>query len=293
MPRIRIQFLLPYALDLSDGDYHADHSGYVLILTLPPVANGMAKTLVASDLSLMHPVESDDRDQEMVEQADRLLTRVNRLLRWYRAVSRDPEVKELTRAQASPFEFVTLDADGLPTPEAHTLSFQEYEILKVPVEADEVIRRVRAGLISGFDPRVEELFLLDAHLAMLQGRFREAVLFSWSTIDTVFNRTYDAMIDNKLAGEWKEAVKSRKEFDLGLRTKMTAVLKLLCGKSLRDEPNDYWTNLSNSYKKRNGIIHAGETADEDDARIAIQVASRTVLVMRNLSKPRPEQPEQP
>ncbi len=39
-------------------------------------------------------------------------------------------------------------------------------------------------------------------------------------------------------------------------------------------PRDLWQKLSSSYNKRNGIIHRGESAIEDDARQALEVARR-------------------
>ena len=43
--------------------------------------------------------------------ADRLLHRTNRLLRWYRAISRQSEMTELSRVQASPFNFEVTGAE--------------------------------------------------------------------------------------------------------------------------------------------------------------------------------------
>jgi hypothetical protein len=45
--------------------------------------------------------------------------------------------------------------------------------------------------------------------------------------------------------------------------------------------------LSNSYTKRNDIIHRGETATEDEARHAITVARRVVEIMNAIPLPPP------
>jgi hypothetical protein len=134
---------------------------------------------------------------------------------------------------------------------------------------------------------VAELFLLDAERALYQGRFRETVLFCWSTIDSVFNRKYDALIDIVLAGEWAESRRFFTGVDFGLKNKMTAALYLLAQRSLFREPGNFWERLRVSYDKRNGIIHRGENATEDEARQAIDVAQRVVAIMNAIPIPAP------
>jgi hypothetical protein len=60
---------------------------------------------------------------------------------------------------------------------------------------------------------------------------------------------------------------------------MSAALYLVGGRSLFREAGDFWRRLSNSYNKRNDIIHRGESAHEDDARQALDVARRIVEIM--------------
>jgi hypothetical protein len=52
-----------------------------------------------------------------------------------------------------------------------------------------------------------------------------------------------------------------------------------CGRSLFRESGDLWQKLSNSYNKRNGIIHRGENAHEDDARQALDVTRKVVEIL--------------
>ena len=63
---------------------------------------------------------------------------------------------------------------------------------------------------------------------------------------------------------------------------MSAALYLVSGRSLFREAGDLWQQLSISYNKRNGIIHRGESADEDDARRALSVARRVIEIMAGL-----------
>jgi hypothetical protein len=147
-----------------------------------------------------------------------------------------------------------------------------------------ISNRVRALLASGNEPEIADLFLLDAELAIHEGRFREAVLFCWSTIDATFNRKYDQLVDSKLTGEWAEARSFFKGLDFGLRNKMTAALYLISGHSLFRHPGVLWQELSKSYDKRDAIIHRGESAGEADARLALDVARRIVEIMGALKR---------
>jgi hypothetical protein len=213
--------------------------------------------------------------------AEQLLRRTNRLLRWYRAVSGNAEVIELTRAQASPFRFQVL---GEPSAEdwGRLLSYEPEGRRQSSIGVGELSEAIRNGLSSGDEPSVADLFLLDAEQALYDGRFREAVLFSWSTIDAVFSRKYDTLVNAALAGEWGPAREFFTGVDFGLRNKMSAVMHLVANRSLFREPDDLWGAVSTSYSKRNAIIHRGENASEDEARAALEVARRIIGVMETL-----------
>jgi hypothetical protein len=108
------------------------------------------------------------------------------------------------------------------------------------------------------------------------------VLFCWSTIDSTFNQRYDALVNGKLAGEWSAAREFFTGVDFGLKNKMTAVMHLVSGRSFFREPGGFWEDLVRSYNKRNGIIHRGENATEDDAALALKVSNRVVDIMESL-----------
>ena len=144
--------------------------------------------------------DSDQRQRLRGEDAEHLLPRrTNRLLRWYRAASRRTEVIELTRAQASPFRF---EAAGAATAAVWNgfLMFEAGGPTPLPANVEELTEAIRSGLSSGDEPRVV-LYLIDADRALHDGRFREAVLFSWSTIDAVFNAKYDLLVGG--AAGWR------------------------------------------------------------------------------------------
>jgi hypothetical protein len=210
------------------------------------------------------------------------------MLRWYRSVRQRADITELTRAQASPFQFELVgggDAEGWTGP----IEYDEVESTPLQLTVEQLSNQVREGLASGNDPNVDALFILDAQRALQQGRFREAVLFCWSTIDSVFNRKYDALVDVALAGDWADAREALKGMDLGLKTKMSAGLWLLAQLSLFREPGNLWASMADSYAKRNAIIHRGDNATEDEARQSILVAKAIVEIMNGIPVPQPAQ----
>ena len=131
-------------------------------------------------------------------------------------------------------------------------------------------------------PRRGRSVLTGRGKALHQGRFRETVLFCWSTIDSVFNRRYGALVDAALLDEWGEARDFFKGLDFKLRNKMSAGMHLVANRSLFREPGDFWQRLSASYSKRNATIHRGENASEDEATQAVAVARQIVRIMREV-----------
>jgi hypothetical protein len=215
---------------------------------------------------------------------NRLLRRTNKMLRWYRSVRRRADIMELTRAQACPFSFEIIGAAADPT-WTTPVEYEESGPVPIAMTVEQITAQVGAGLVSGQDPSVDALFLLDAERALQQGRFRESVLFCWSTIDSVFNRKYDELVNVRLAGEWPESRRDFSANDFGLKLKMSACMHLFVNRSLYREPYELWGRLSASYTKRNHIIHRGENATEDEARQAIDVARRIVTIMGEIAVP--------
>lgn len=287
MPDLQVRVVLPYYLRLEEGDYQTAPAGEIIHVLGPILEEAQPPRTPIS--GLYSPADSADPDEIQrlrARCAEQFLTRINRLIRWYRAVSRRAEIIELTRAQVSPFAFSPI---GAAPPSPDWLRPLPYEQPPAPVHLDAVqtTAQVRAGLGSGGNPGVAELFLLDAEHALRQGRFREAVLLCWSTIDSVFNRKYDTLVRAALAGEWAEARDFFLGHDFGMRNKMSAVLHLVANRSLFREPDDLWQRMTVSYNKRNDIIHRGENATEDEANAALDVARRIVAVMNAIPNPPP------
>jgi hypothetical protein len=214
------------------------------------------------------------------QEAEGLLGRVNRLLRWYRVLAARPEIADLTLPDLSPFVFTLGETDtpwSVPT--------REFGRPELPptghVSVDDIEKEVRRNLATGTDPDPALLTLLDAEQAMRVGRFRDAVLLSWSVIDSSVVQAFESLVDQKLTGEWSESLDFLKGADFGLRHKMTGGLKLLCGRSLFED-KAAWQSLSESYRKRNEIIHRNQKADATDARNAVQVARRVLSFLQDL-----------
>ena len=284
MPEIRISITLPYALRLTEGEYQTGQGGEKIHISASPLDETSAQTNVSATFQRIEVTDPEEKQKFRAEDANRLLLRTNRLLRWYRAVHQRADITELTRAQVSPFRFEVVgpeDSAGWGDP----IEYEEAEPTPLSLTVEELTVQVRSGLASGEDPDVDVLFLLDAERALRQGRFREAVLFCWSTIDSVFNRKYEFLVDKTLAEDWGGAKSFFKELDLGLKTKMSAGMRFVANRSLFNEPENLWTRMSDSYTKRNHIIHRGENATEDDARQAITVARAIVAIMYGLPVP--------
>lgn len=282
MPELQVNVVLPYYLRLAAGNYQTDHVGPVLrVFTPSPREGTLPRTAVQARFDVDESTDLDEIQRQRVRCGEQLLRRVNLLLRWYRCVSRQADITELTRAQISPFRFESPGA-GLAAEWTAPLEYEAAGPQPAVLTREQTTRAIRDGLASGNDPDVADLFLLDAERALHEGRFRESVLFCWSTIDSVFNRRYDVLVDTALLGEWSEARDFFKSLDFKLRNKMSAGMHIVAHRSLFREPGDFWQRLSTSYTKRNAIIHRGENANEDEATQAVAVARQMLRIMHEV-----------
>jgi hypothetical protein len=279
MPELQVSVVLPYYLRLAEGDYPMAQVGEMVQVVAPLLVEGTPpRTPVRARFVPEESADLDEIQKRRTRCGEQLLRRINRLLRWYRSVSRQADITELTRAQVSPFQF---EAIGAVPPAKWTVPL-EYEASgpqPAVLTLEQTTQAVRDGLAIGNDPDVADLFLLDAERALHQGRFRETVLFCWSTIDSVFNRKYEALVDVALAGDPGEARRLFKDMEFGLKNKMSIGMRVVANRSLHVEPDGLWEKVSNSYGKRNKIIHEGQNATEDEATQAIDVARRIVQIM--------------
>ncbi|EYF06727.1 hypothetical protein [Chondromyces apiculatus] len=292
---IRLSVDLPYLFLLPDGVYDVavskdskpgrDFKSGIGIEQIAPEGGGSHAGTTRSrayfDFEDNKPGDEAER-QKTAEKKQRIfLDHLNRLIRWYRVLTQDPSFVELTRYGISPVRFAVLATQEPWIEDIHHAPGPPGAV-SGPVSVRQLEDAIRRGLIEQQEPEVADLFLLDAEEARHTGRFREAVLFCWSTIDATFNRIYDQLVDRKLSDEWGQGRDFFKDNDFGLRNKMSAAMYLIAGRSLFREPDKLWEKLTSSYTKRNKIIHAGQLADEADAEQTIQVARQVVEVMRSI-----------
>src|SRR4051812_6635595 len=114
MQSIRISCDLPFVLALADGPYadqtpsHADQSPSPLYLRELPSPSpethiGLRVWTIFTSDGLLTPADMEGLKER---EARAFLRRINRLIRWYRVVSSDRSVAELTLWKASPFRFL-------------------------------------------------------------------------------------------------------------------------------------------------------------------------------------------
>ena len=102
MREIRVSITLRFALRLTDGEYQTARGGEQIRVSTQP----FEKTGLQSNVSATfhHDEISDpfEKQRVCVRDADSLLRRANRLLRWYRAVSQDGDFTESDPCASKP-----------------------------------------------------------------------------------------------------------------------------------------------------------------------------------------------
>lgn len=270
MKNINAWATLPYLLRVSDGKY-----GDI------EVKKGPA-THVFLPFKVQANQDLDERQKISLRKANQLLTSTNNLLRWYRYLTKDPSIVELTKGQLSPFRFL----DDRQKPYHDDLNFESESLFPghPSIPTTKLTQELRKNLKANKEPPLADLIYLDAQVAKTEGRFRETVLFSWSAIDTIFNATYDSLLAQALEPEGYAKSKDHlqgKSGEMPLRIKMTGMMRLLTQRSLSSDQKK-WSLLGRSYDKRNDIIHRAGSASEHDAQTALDTAKWVLDFMRDL-----------
>lgn len=289
MPSIEVAATLPYLLRLEMGSYSSLIGGRTSNIVLRDTAGVGSEPSQErqTQVSLVFDgnVATDDDIQLLkTQKVEDLLQHTNRLLRWYRVSTGRAEVIDLARAQASPYQFSVVEENGnLSSTWTEPIVFEALPLPLDPGQTEQSITEaVRSGLTSKNDPEVSALFLLDAEQALREGRFREAVLFCWSAIDSTFSQKYKSLVEGAIQG--KDERDSFITFrNASMRYRMSAGLHFCTGLSLYDQPNELWTKLFTSYSKRNSIIHDGASAQETDADLALLVARQVINFLATLT----------
>jgi hypothetical protein len=240
MPRVQASILLPYLLKLGSGLYPKGQPSVDFEVGEPNFLPDV-QPRTAISMTTVQPDTENASEQNALNawQAKQVLGLTNRLIRCYRAIARDSTITELSSAMASPFRFQIVSEGANPPAWVSEFRYPADPLKILPKRLATITNQVRALLAAGNEPEVAALFLLDAERALHDGRFRETVLFCWSTIDATFNRKYDELVDAKLTGEWATGRDFFKGVDFGLKNKMSAALFLVGGRSLFREPGDF------------------------------------------------------
>src|SRR5689334_23219832 len=98
MPTLRVSISLPYALGLPGGEYQTAPGGEPVEIGPPVLDELNPQTVLSATFQHADDLDPDQKERARVSDADRLLRRTNRLLRWYRAVRRGADITERTRA---------------------------------------------------------------------------------------------------------------------------------------------------------------------------------------------------
>lgn len=279
MLSVRVAIMLPYRLMLPDGVYPT-REGSVTLKTVTGADAAEPRHEVSGVFQANESPSVQDVERQREREAERLLRRVNHLIRSYRAASLQADVLELSRAQAGTFRFIEESSAGEwgGPPFEFALPIVS---LSTRTEMD-LASDVRAALQSGTEPDVGDLNILDARHAVNTGRFREAVLLAWSAIDATFTKEYKRVLGPLLANEYAAGRDYVLEFEIPMKVRMTAVLSLANKKSLFHELGKEWEQFMASYSTRNDVIHRGDAASQEQAESAIRLARRIVLFARGL-----------
>jgi hypothetical protein len=266
--------------DIPLGNYGDLDRGGLAVVAMP-VENSPESRATGAVIHFEIPesLNSADAERKRTREADRLFLLLNRLIRWCRTLSDNPALHELTLGRIGIVRFIINDGTN-----------EDWGVIVGSGERfhpfrpslSEVAAQIQLRFASGDEPPVSALFLSDARQALMEGRFRESILFCWSVIDATFNQKFDALVKQKLHDEWRESREFLMGPDFGLRHKMGIGLRLVAGRSFFQEDDNFWGALDRSYKSRNKIIHEGAVATESDARLSISVAQRVIQIMNEI-----------
>ncbi|MBI2300711.1 MAG: hypothetical protein HYU66_17520 [Armatimonadetes bacterium] len=275
MARVRVSFTIRRTLSLAAGLY-----ANVELECSPD--DGTAT------LALWFEPRSEGAFEEQESQSERLLVEANRFLRWYRFVTGEASVVELTDAQASPFRFVS-EPGGAPWGGNDGIRYAvpEHAPAARTKPLAQVESEIRAGLQSAVGPPVWHLLVLDADVAFAEGRNREAVIFCWSAIESCFNTTFRDLVQTNLTDlnrNDRDSLASGTGRDISLTNRMTAGLQLAAGQSLHRLLGSDWERLRASYRVRNRVVHEGGEPSPDEAERCLAVTRR---VLREVEALRP------
>jgi len=172
MPIVRVTIDLPYLLILPPGEYPTPGEGGIVHLfeVSVPVSNGTDVRQTQAS-GVFDASDNEPRQRRRGSEADRLLRRVNHLLRWYRVTTGHATIVELTRSQASPFRF-TLEGTGAAWGGEPPLEYEAQPPLSSAAGSRAAFGElVRQGLSGKTDPDVATLTPAGCRIRPERGAF--------------------------------------------------------------------------------------------------------------------------
>src|SRR4051812_2382997 len=100
MPDLHVSIVLPYYLRLAAGEDETGQAGEELQVIAPELVEEIPpQTQVRAHFTHADLADENAIQRQKARDADQLLWRTNRLLRWYRTITHRADMLELTRAQ--------------------------------------------------------------------------------------------------------------------------------------------------------------------------------------------------
>jgi hypothetical protein len=272
---VTVEVALPYHLVLTSGRY-----GEIEVTNEDP-------NTLATRVTLTFNTDGEGLPSEQERWAEELLAATNRLLRWYRFLDHSPAVTEVAMEELEgPFQF--RDEQGRPW----GLSDGTYTRWAQPqdqpplLHSEEISTKVQAVLAAGKTLDVWHILVVDAELALAEGRYREAVLFCWSAIESCLGKRFNEAA-KRLDGLNSTERESVTGHNIDLVNRMTAGFHLVTGESLHTAlGSEGWAKRRVSYKARNEIIHKGSEATREQAEQSIDFARQLIKAVEGLTSPK-------
>jgi hypothetical protein len=169
MPDVRVQITIPYKLRISDGDYPTTPGGDP-IRVVDTSDEFCTRMLISATFFHDDAARPEEIQECRARDASQLLLRTNRLVRWYRAIRKRPDITELTRAEVSPFQFEVIAGTASELWTAPLEYYEKPHPAPRIMTVEELTQLVREGLLSGKYPEDDVLSLLvEAFSALRMG----------------------------------------------------------------------------------------------------------------------------
>jgi len=158
-------------------------------------------------------------------------------------------------------------------------SFDTMRLLHARVQTSSEIHaaiRIGAPVVDGI-PEISPTLFLNGLTYFRQGQLASALVFLWSTCESLIGRLWDDHVVIKGAG-----IPGRRRFVEGNGWQAAHMVEVLFQMSLIDD--DLYTQLSSARTARNALAHRAKSPKVDDCKAALLSAFRLVSAVRSGGK---------